>query len=405
MMLHAAADGMEDNAGSCDSRVVCVTGGSGYLGLEIVAQLLAHDANFSVKTTVRSVSNEAKVRPLLALPGAAERLTILEADLLGGADSFRACAENVEVLFHTASPFRTSGVIDAESELIRPAVEGTEAVMQAAVAAGVGRVVLTSSIAAIMGKVSDKASCFDEDDWNWSSSLESADGLDLYRLSKKLAEKRAWEIAEGSVGFAGRGVDLAVVCPSVIVGPPRTPRVDRESLALMAAVLRGGAPARGPSPMVDVRDAAAAHLAAAWLSLEDVGTDPPPPPLSPEESAQKNHSADGGGGGGGGGVRIRRFLASTESAVDPSAVCQAADRALRKRRDQNPKEAQGVEEGGCPKHFLLESRHEPQGKGDHGGRYRIFCSKNAHALGVNFRPIDESLEDMADVMLRLSQSK
>ena len=206
-MLHAAADGMEDNAGSCDSKVVCVTGGSGYLGLEIVAQLLAHDANFSVKTTVRSVSNEAKVRPLLALPGAAERVTILEADLLGGADSFRACAENVEVLFHTASPFRTSGVIDAESELIRPAVEGTEAVMQAAVAAGVGRVVLTSSIAAIMGKVSDKASCFDEDDWNWSSSRESVDGLDLYRLSKKLAEKRAWEIAEDSVGFAGRGVD------------------------------------------------------------------------------------------------------------------------------------------------------------------------------------------------------
>ena len=163
--------------------------------------------------------------------------------------------------------------------------------------------------------------------------------------------------------------------------------------------------------MVDVRDAAAAHSAAAWLSLEDVGTDPPPPPLSPKESAQKNHSADGGGsgggggGGGGGGVRIRRFLASTESAVDPSAVCQAADRALRKRRDQNPKEAQGVEEGGCPKHFLLESRYEPQGKADHGDRYRIFCSKNAHALGVNFRPIDESLEDMADVMLRLSQSK
>ena len=73
--------------------------------------------------------------------------------------------------------------------------------------------------------------------------------------------------AEGSGSGSGSGkssaaaaaaVELVAICPSVIVGPPRTGRTDSESLQLMAAVLDGGNPTRGATPMVDVRDCAAA---------------------------------------------------------------------------------------------------------------------------------------------------
>ena len=50
--------------------------------------------------------------------------------------------------------------------------------------------------------------------------------------------------------------------PAFIVGPPRTDRTDGESLGNMVAALSGATPPRGDTPMVDVRDVAAAHVAA-----------------------------------------------------------------------------------------------------------------------------------------------
>ena len=107
-----------------------------------------------------------------------------------------------------------------------------------------------------MGGVNDKGGCFDEDDWNTSSQLSSDNGLDWYRLSKKLAEERAWEMAN-EFGFR-----LSTINPSFIIGPPRTSRTDSTSLANMAALLEGHAPLRGATPVVDVRDVAAAHILA-----------------------------------------------------------------------------------------------------------------------------------------------
>ena len=124
-----------------------------------MAQLLAE--GYQVKTTVRSLASEGKVQPLRDLEFADERLTILEADLLKPG-SLGECVRGESVVFHTASPFKLNGVKDPETELIRPTVEGTGAVLEAAVAAGVKRVALASSIAAIIGRPTDKESCFDE---------------------------------------------------------------------------------------------------------------------------------------------------------------------------------------------------------------------------------------------------
>ena len=173
-----------------------------------------------------------KVACLRDLPGASSKLQLFEADLLEEG-SFDACVSGATHIFHTASPFVTSNISNPHEELHKPALEGTRHVFGSiARAMGAGgpppRVVLTSSVAAIMGKPTDKATCFDEDDWNTSSEAEGAwpssslrrphqtwrrvvitnadrptgagsppgDGLDMYRYSKLIAEREAWALAE-----------------------------------------------------------------------------------------------------------------------------------------------------------------------------------------------------------------
>ena len=111
-------------------------------------------------------------------------LTLVQADLLGGADAFGPCVAGADVLFHTASPFKSSGITDPTAQLVAPAVQGTESAVAAALATvSVKKIVLTSSIAATMGSFADKAGggCFDEDDWNGSSEAKIHDnGMDAY---------------------------------------------------------------------------------------------------------------------------------------------------------------------------------------------------------------------------------
>ena len=145
----AAAVASHDDVNT--ATVACVTGCTGFLGTEVVAQLLAQ--GHTVRGTVRSLGNAAKTAPLLALPGADSRLTLVEADLLGGEDAFASCVEGADILYHTASPFTTSGITDPHKQLIEPAVEGTRAAVRAAIKqeGTVTAIVLTSSRAAAMG--------------------------------------------------------------------------------------------------------------------------------------------------------------------------------------------------------------------------------------------------------------
>jgi hypothetical protein len=106
--------------------VVCVTGASGYLGMELVAQLL--ERKYKVRGTVRDVNNAARVAPLKALPGADDLLELMSADLLVEG-AFDDCVEGARYVFHTASPFVINGVTDAVKELIEPALHGTENVL------------------------------------------------------------------------------------------------------------------------------------------------------------------------------------------------------------------------------------------------------------------------------------
>ena len=170
--------------------IACVTGATGFLASELVAQLL--ERGYRVHATVRSLANAERNACLLDLPGAtADTLVLFEADLLDD-DAFDECVAGAHCVFHTASPFVTSNITDPHRELIAPALTGTRNVFSSikrAVASGAEppRVVLTSSVAAVMGTAADKATYFDESDWNFSSRAHGnppGNGLDMYRYSK-----------------------------------------------------------------------------------------------------------------------------------------------------------------------------------------------------------------------------
>ena len=170
---------------------VTITGISGYLGSH-VCLLYLQSGEYNVRGTVRSKTNEKKIEPLRkAFGDLFDQLELVEADLLDE-ESLIAAIAGSDYVVHTASPFVTETVKD-ENILIKPAVNGTLAVMKGCRAAKVKRVVITSSVAAIMN-VGDESwpddDIFTEADW---SEPESKMGSQAYNKSKTLAEKAAWD--------------------------------------------------------------------------------------------------------------------------------------------------------------------------------------------------------------------
>jgi len=126
---------------------ILVTGGSGFIAAHTILQLLS--AGHRVRTTVRSLQREPQVRAMLKQGGAepGDRLSFLAADLESDAGWPQAVA-GCDYVLHVASPF-PAHVPKHEDELIVPAREGALRVLRASRDAGVKRVVLTSSFAAI----------------------------------------------------------------------------------------------------------------------------------------------------------------------------------------------------------------------------------------------------------------
>jgi dihydroflavonol-4-reductase len=225
------------------SKTVLVTGGSGFLGGWCAIELLRR--GYRVRTTVRDLAREAEVRAAIAPevdPG--DRLTVLAADLLAD-DGWAEAVAGCEYVLHVASPFPPTQPKDPD-ELIVPAREGTLRVLRASLDAGVERVVVTSSIAAVTGGREHPSRPLDERDWSDPDNPK----LSAYARSKTIAERAAWDLAEER----GATARLAVVNPGAIVGPVLSE--DRSfSLQAIERLLRGmpGIPRIGFS-FVDVRD-------------------------------------------------------------------------------------------------------------------------------------------------------
>jgi dihydroflavonol-4-reductase len=229
---------------------VLVTGGSGFLGGWCVAELLRR--GYRVRTTVRDLSREAEVRSAVATEVPTEELTVLAADLRSDA-GWEEAAGGCRYVLHVASPFPAAQPKDPD-ELIVPAREGTQRVLRAALAAGVERVVVTSSVAAVSGGTKPSGTPLDEDDW---TDLDNPN-LSPYVRSKTIAERAAWDL----VRDAGAPERLAVVNPGAILGPLLS-EDGSFSLELVERLLKGtpGIPRIGFS-IVDVRDVADLHIRA-----------------------------------------------------------------------------------------------------------------------------------------------
>ncbi|MBI0380366.1 NAD(P)H-binding protein, partial [Streptomyces albiflaviniger] len=155
------------------------------MGGRVIAQAL--EEGYQVRTTVRSVSREARVREDLEAMGggdAGERLTFVTADLTAD-EGWAEAVAGYRYVLHTASPF-PGGEPDHEDDLIVPAREGTLRVLRAARDAGVERVVVTSSFAAIDYGRPATEQPFTEDDWTDPDS-----DIPAYIRSKVLAERAA----------------------------------------------------------------------------------------------------------------------------------------------------------------------------------------------------------------------
>ncbi len=235
---------------------VLVTGGSGFIGSHAIVQLLA--AGHEVRTTVRDLKREAEVRAMLdrGLTGteAGERLRFFAADLerdAGWAEAAAGC----EYVLHVASPFPLKVPKD-ESELIVPAREGALRVLRASRDAGVKRVVLTSSFAAIGYGHEEQTAPFDETNW---TRLDGEVPVPPYVKSKTLAERAAWDF----LAREGGGLELSVVNPVAVFGPVLGPDY-ATSIVIIQKLMDGGVPAcpRLSFGVVDVRDVVDLHLRA-----------------------------------------------------------------------------------------------------------------------------------------------
>ena len=228
---------------------VLVTGGSGFVGSHCLLQLLA--AGHRARTTVRSLKREGDVRAMLKEGGAAaDGLAFFAADLEQDAGWTEAVA-GCDYVLHVASPF-PPGVPTHEDELIVPAREGALRVLRAARDAGVKRVVLTSSFAAI--GYGHPPQTFDETVWTDPNGKVSA-----YVKSKTLAERAAWDF----IAKEGGGLELSVVNPTFIFGPILGADYST-SITVVKQMLEGGMPAVPHLyfGVVDVRDVADLHLRA-----------------------------------------------------------------------------------------------------------------------------------------------
>lgn len=237
-------------------ELVLVTGGSGFLAAHCILALLKD--GYKVRTTVRSSAKESLVREMLKVGSAPEasisNVSFAAADLTlddGWADAVAGC----RYVLHVASPF-PAGTPQHEDELIVPARDGTLRVLRAAKAAGVRRVVVTSSFGAIGYGHPPQDEPFDETNW---TNVDGG-GVIPYIKSKAIAEKAAWEFIKSK---DGEGMELVVVNPVGIFGPVLG-RDFAGSIKIVQQLLEGAVPGTPQISfgVVDVRDVATLHVLA-----------------------------------------------------------------------------------------------------------------------------------------------
>jgi dihydroflavonol-4-reductase len=234
--------------------IVLVTGASGFVAMHCILKLL--EKGYEVRGTLRSPEREAGLRNTFEKHTSVDdRLEIFSANLQND-DSWEDAVRGCQYILHVASPLPPEPP-KHEDDLIRPAREGTLRVLKLASSANVKRVVMTSSLAAVVsGHEHDGSKVFNEDDWSRTDS-----DIGAYEKSKTLAEREAWDFVKGLK--SDNALELSVINPGLILGP-----ILDEDYSTSGELIRKLMRRQYPGcpdlswPVVDVRDVADAHLAA-----------------------------------------------------------------------------------------------------------------------------------------------
>lgn len=235
------------------STPIFVSGGTGFLASHIIKLLL--DQNHKVRASVRSLLNTAKSDFLFDMvPSKKLNLELVEAELTNP-QSWLDALKGCEYVLHIATPNPQNPPKD-ENELIKPAVEGTLNVLNAALVNKCKKVVITSTGYTII--IGNEGKICTEDDWADISRTSH------YRKSKILAEKATWEFYETHK----KEIQIVVVHPSLVIGPAFSVH-NNSSEKLLAELLSGSFPAIPDVPIglqvIDVRDVAIGHIKALFV--------------------------------------------------------------------------------------------------------------------------------------------
>jgi dihydroflavonol-4-reductase len=231
---------------------ILVTGASGFIGSHCVLDLLNHGCQ--VRGSVRDLDRTNSMESTLRASGADTSKLQWVAASLTEPDSWPAAVDGCDAIFHLASPVPTIQPKNP-ADVIEPARQGTLNVLRAAALKGISRVVLTSSVAAILGGISEDRVYTGED---WSDPNDP--DMMPYAISKTMAERCAWDFC------ASKGISLTTIHPAMVLGPAL--EIDYgSSLEALVKLLRREVPLlpRFGFEIVDVRDVAGLHR----LALEN----------------------------------------------------------------------------------------------------------------------------------------
>ena len=233
-------------------KKVLVTGASGFIAEHCIIELLKN--GYSVKGSLRSMNREQEVREAIKTGASDENLEFCKLDLLED-DGWEDAMWDCDYLMHVASPFVIEDPKD-ENELIKPAKEGTLRALNAAKKAGIKRVVLTSSVAAVNSHMMSGTS--DHTTWTDINSKY----VTPYQKSKTIAEKAAWDFYNNQDN--SNKMEMAVINPGGVMGPQLGNDLGGASTQIVSQLISGKFPMIPALsfPFIDVRDVAILHLKA-----------------------------------------------------------------------------------------------------------------------------------------------
>lgn len=236
-----------------NKETVLVTGGTGFVGLQIILQLLKQ--GYNVKTTLRSLKSKDKVIDTLKANGikSIDNLSFVEAELTKD-DNWAEAMNGCKYVLSVASPVFFEIQKD-EAEAMRPAIDGILRILKFAREGSVKRVVMTSSFGAVGFSHTDKSTETTEADWT-DPNLK---GLSAYEKSKGLSERAAWDF----IKHEGGSLEFATINPVAILGPTLNAHISG-SFDILKHLLDGSMKAIPNIPLniVDVRDVADLHIRA-----------------------------------------------------------------------------------------------------------------------------------------------